>query len=74
MYFVPIALLIKNGAPESFWQLISKNPGDYGNLTVRNFVFANLLTVSIGNIIGGAFLVGIVYWFVYLRAADSHGR
>ena len=27
----------------------------------------NLLPVTIGNIIGGAVLVGLVYWFVYLR-------
>ena len=27
----------------------------------------NLLPVTIGNIIGGAVLVGAVYWFVYLR-------
>jgi formate/nitrite transporter FocA (FNT family) len=29
----------------------------------------NLLPVTIGNIIGGAVMVGIVYWFIYLRAA-----
>ena len=28
---------------------------------------ANLIPVTIGNIIGGALMVGIVYWFVYLR-------
>jgi formate/nitrite transporter FocA (FNT family) len=27
----------------------------------------NLIPVTIGNIIGGAVMVGIVYWFVYLR-------
>jgi formate/nitrite transporter FocA (FNT family) len=27
----------------------------------------NLLPVTIGNVIGGAVLVGLVYWFVYLR-------
>jgi formate/nitrite transporter FocA (FNT family) len=27
----------------------------------------NLLPVTIGNIIGGAVLVGAAYWFVYLR-------
>jgi formate/nitrite transporter FocA (FNT family) len=32
----------------------------------------NLLPVTIGNILGGAVLVGIVYWFVYLRNRLFH--
>lgn len=31
------------------------------------FLLDNLIPVTIGNIIGGALLVGLVYWFVYLR-------
>jgi formate/nitrite transporter FocA (FNT family) len=31
----------------------------------------NLLPVTIGNVIGGALLVGAVYWFVYLRGRGS---
>ena len=27
----------------------------------------NLIPVTIGNIIGGAIMVGAVYWFIYLR-------
>jgi len=27
----------------------------------------NLAAATIGNVIGGAVLVGLVYWFVYLR-------
>jgi formate/nitrite transporter FocA (FNT family) len=27
----------------------------------------NLIPVTIGNIIGGAIMVGVVYWFIYLR-------
>lgn len=36
-----------------------------------SFLGANLLPVTIGNIIGGAVCVGCVYWFVYLRQASS---
>jgi formate transporter FocA len=67
MYFIPIGLFIKAGAPESFWTAIGKTAADYGNLTWSNFFIKNLLPVTIGNIIGGAVLVGAVYWFVYLR-------
>ncbi|MGE4412946.1 MAG: formate/nitrite transporter family protein, partial [Candidatus Caldatribacteriota bacterium] len=31
------------------------------------FIFNNLLPVTIGNIIGGAFFVSTLYWYVYLR-------
>jgi hypothetical protein len=34
---------------------------------------ANLIPVTIGNVIGGAVMVGIVYWFVYLRGSRSRG-
>jgi formate/nitrite transporter len=71
MYYIPISLLIKVGAPESFWQTIGRTPADYPELTLGNFVFANLLPVSAGNIIGGGLLVGLVYWFVYLRNASK---
>ena len=57
---------IKTGAPDSFWASIGKTAADYPNLTWWNFA-ANLVPVTIGNIIGGAVLVGAVYWFIYLR-------
>jgi formate transporter FocA len=67
MYFLPVALLIRAGAPESFWTAIGRSAGDYPSLTWSSFLVDNLLPVTLGNIIGGAVLVGAVYWFVYLR-------
>jgi len=71
MYFIPTGLFIKAGAPEAFWTEIGKTAADYPNLTWHNFVVRNLVPVTIGNIIGGAVLVGIVYWFVYLRGQQA---
>ena len=31
----------------------------------------NLVAATIGNVIGGAVLVGLVYWFVYVRPTRS---
>ena len=45
--------------------------GGGGPLTWSRFVTHNLVPVTIGNLIGGAVLVGAVYWFVYLRAAPD---
>jgi formate transporter len=70
MYFLPIALFIKAGAPDSFWMAIHKTAADFPELTWGNFLFANLMPVTIGNIIGGSVMVGAVYWFVYLRNRD----
>lgn len=67
MYFIPIALLIKWAAPESFWMQTELSAANFGQLDLYGFFIGNLLPVTIGNIIGGAVLVGIVYWFVYLK-------
>ncbi|MDA1179622.1 MAG: formate/nitrite family transporter [Planctomycetota bacterium] len=67
MYFVPVAIFIKWYAPVTFWSAIQQSPADFPELTWLQFVTTNLLPVTLGNIVGGAVLVGIVYWFVYLR-------
>jgi formate transporter len=67
MYFIPKALLIKSSATGEFWESINSSPEVYENLTWGNFIVNNIIPVTIGNIIGGAVLVGFVYWFVYLK-------
>jgi formate transporter len=67
IYFIPMGLFIKAGAPDSFWAAIGKTPADFPTLTWDNFLIGNLLPVTIGNIIGGSLMVAAVYWFVYLR-------
>jgi len=37
------------------------------NVTIGQFLFNNLLPVTIGNIIGGAGFVGSIYWWLYGR-------
>lgn len=67
MYFIPLGLFIKAAAPATFWATIGKTATDYPNLTWQNFLWVNLFPVTVGNLLGGALLVGAVYWFVYLR-------
>jgi formate transporter len=71
MFFIPIALFIKDWAPDSFWQTSGLDPSTYANLNWGSFLYHNLLPVTIGNIIGGGILVGAVYWLVYLRKRRS---
>jgi formate transporter FocA len=68
MYFIPIALLIRDLAPPDFWIAIGRTADHYVGLTWGSFLARNLLPVTIGNIIGGGLMVAAVYWFVYLRA------
>jgi formate transporter len=67
MYFIPVGLLIKAGAPDSFWAAVGKTAASYPDLTWERFLVGNLLPVTLGNVGGGTLLVGAVYWFIYLR-------
>jgi formate transporter len=63
MYFIPAGLVAKQ-QPE-FLSLISTMNVD--KLTIMNFLFDNLLPVTLGNLVGGSVFVGLFYWFIYLR-------
>jgi formate/nitrite transporter len=70
MYFIPAGLLLKY-SPEVMAaapDILGRTP-DLSNLTMYGFLVNNLLPVTIGNIIGGTFFVGIVHWFLFLRPA-----
>jgi formate transporter FocA len=71
MYFIPLGLLIKTYATDGFWATIGRSSASYPHLTWESFLVNNLLPVTIGNVIGGALLVGAVYWLVYLRPRPS---
>lgn len=67
MFLIPLAIVIRYFAPDGFWTSIHSSPDNFPALTVGNFITANLIPVTIGNIIGGGLLVGITYWIIYLR-------
>jgi formate transporter len=63
MYFVPFGLLLTWLDP-GFVAALGLN---VDMLSWSGFLTRNLLPVTLGNMLGGAVLVGGVYWFVYLR-------
>ena len=63
MYFVPFALVVTALDPG----FAATRGLDAHILTWSGFLARNLIPVTLGNVIGGALLVGGVYWFVYLR-------
>jgi len=67
MFMVPIAITIKSIAGAEFWHMVGEDPSLFTDLTVQHFIVANLIPVTIGNIIGGGFVVGLYHWVVYRR-------
>lgn len=74
MYFIPVSLFVKYFGDPAFFTTIGKAAADFPHLTWSNFFLMNLLPVTIGNIIGGAGMVGLIYWFVYLRKAEMPAK
>ena len=62
MYFIPVGLLLQRDLP---------GDATVDGLDIAGFA-TNLAAATIGNVIGGAGLVGVVYWFVYLRPNQDH--
>jgi formate/nitrite transporter len=68
MYFIPMGMALK-GQPD----VLAAAQGMTGQtvmldkLTIAGFLVKNLIPVTLGNVIGGSLLVGVIYWSVYLR-------
>ncbi|MGD8110276.1 formate transporter FocA [Vibrio sp. TRT 17S01] len=67
MFMVPLGIVIQNFAPNSFWLEAGVSASQYADLNIYQFVTANLIPVTLGNIVGGAVLVGLANWCIYRR-------
>ncbi|MGU3792362.1 formate transporter FocA [Vibrio diabolicus] len=67
MFMVPLGIVIANFAPESFWASVSVPASQYADLNIGHFITANLIPVTLGNIVGGAVLVGLANWCIFRR-------
>ncbi|MFH1245931.1 MAG: formate/nitrite transporter family protein [Candidatus Omnitrophota bacterium] len=65
MYFIPFGIFLKSSG-----QIVPQGI-DLTSLTWHNFFLKNLIPVSIGNIIGGAIFVGLLYWMVYVKGVEN---
>jgi len=68
MFFIPMGLSLRGHA--DVVEAAHLPSAELSTLDGAGFV-NNLIAATIGNIIGGALLVGLVYWFVYVRPARS---
>jgi len=71
MYFLPLGILLKDQA--GVVKAAALPPPELAHLGVGSAA-ANILSATLGNIVGGTVLVGLVYWFVYLSSSrtDRH--
>lgn len=80
MFFIPMGITIAQKAPElvataakagadgSMVSIFNMSPDQVVSFfTYGNFINANLIPVTLGNIVGGAIFVGGVYWYIYLK-------
>lgn len=72
MYFVPLTLFVN--ALEPGFAAGAGVGAEAARLSWSGFVVANLVPVTLGNIIGGAVLVGATYWFVYVGAHPERAK
>ncbi len=75
MFMIPLGIIINNCASPEFWTELAAlgvDQADFARLTVGNFITANLIPVTIGNILGGGIFVGGMNWFLYLKDGGHH--
>jgi formate transporter len=65
MFMIPLALLIKDHAGADFWSTSGLDAGAYADLSWSSFFVDNLLPVTLGNIVGGGVMIGILYWTIF---------
>ena len=65
MYFIPMGLLLKGTAAATGFA------GDLNSLTWGRFLTANLIPVTLGNVVGGALFVGSAYWCAFMMGGKK---
>lgn len=63
MYYIPAGILAK--ANPALVEASGLSQEVLANLNWTHFFVNNLIPVTLGNIVGGGLLVGLMYWFVY---------
>lgn len=67
--WIPVMLFVTLGYEHSIANMYFIPTAIYtgADITWTDFIFKNLIPSSLGNFVGGAGLVGAVYWYLYLK-------
>lgn len=64
LFMVPMGMMIQSIASPEFFVSLGVTQAQFADLTVANFIFNNLIPVTLGNIVGGGVIVGLGYWWI----------
>jgi len=68
MFFIPMGITVAAANPQAAATALNMTPEAVTALyTYGNFFVNNLIPVTLGNIVGGSFFVGGIYWMIYLK-------
>ena len=62
---IPMGIVLQEFSIPEFQSVV--DVAKYSDLTVYNFIFSNLIPVTIGNIIGGGMMIGLYNWFIWKK-------
>lgn len=65
MFMIPLGILISDTASAGFWTEAGIEASAYSGLTWPSFLVNNLLPVTLGNIVGGGVMIGVMYWTIF---------
>jgi formate/nitrite transporter len=69
MFFIPLGIFVANDANiVAKAGLAATGSNLIGGTGWYNFFITNLIPVTLGNILGGAIFVSLIYWWIYLRS------
>ena len=69
MYFIPAGIIAKQFPDAVAASGISAD--SLANLNWGTFFSQNIITVTLGNIVGGAIFVGVLYWAIFVRQSQK---
>ncbi len=72
MFFIPAGILV--GQEPVITEMSATMTQNLTQPTFANLWLNNLIPVTLGNIIGGAFFVGFLYWFVFVRGDRQNNQ
>lgn len=64
MFMVPLGIALQHVFSPELLVELGYNATSFADLTVSHFVINNLIPVTLGNIVGGAAIVGLGNWFI----------
>ncbi|RPA50813.1 formate transporter FocA [Shewanella vesiculosa] len=74
LFMVPLGIAIQHFAGNEYFSALGVMRQTFADLTLSNFLFNNLIPVTLGNIVGGAVFVGLGYYWIDNTAMKVPGE